>query len=176
MSIIKVRLRSHQIERARDFATRRVSANRSRYKGTRKERQGRVRSRILGGHVDQEFNVEFLGILAEVVIRDYFERNREVVGMLVSSFLKDSADVTDDFDIVVCRRDGSETRVSVKGTERNFVVNRRAADMDDSDVVMFARFFGDDIVFLCTFKPSDVRSWELRSGRSDYYFKRFDYE
>lgn len=173
--LVQFKLRDHQIDRAREYTSRRVAINRARYSGTSKQVRGRKYCGVLDAVVDSEFYVDFLGLLAEVVVRDYFERNTGVVGMVVSSFLKRSEDVLDhDSDIVVCKSDGTETRVSVKGTERNYVVNKAAAEADDSDVLVYVRFGGNGVVFLRTFTMSDVLGWELRSGRTEYFFKRFN--
>ena len=65
----------------------RVEINRKRYKGTHKQRTGTKNSKLLG-EVEREYYTEYLGILGELLVRNYYETNPEFSSYKASTFIK----------------------------------------------------------------------------------------
>lgn len=154
------------------ITTTRVEMNRERYKGTDKERRG-VKESVLLGKVSREYYTEYIGILAELIIRHHCDVNPSFTTYEASTFIKEGHFVTDDCDLKVVKMiNGVATNqsLSIKACEHSLKVNAKSANKDfDSDLVIFVLFTSPTDYTLKSFTPGEVRSWELKEGFSPYY-------
>ena len=156
-------------EYAHDLTRFRIDENKKRYEGTHKQRTGTVDSKILG-HIDREYYTEYIGILSELIIRANAEKRKNVLGYKASSIIKHSHLATNDADLTVYIED-DEFNVSVKGCEGSMKANKQAMDSEDVDLVAFVIYLDQDHCAVKYYQPSEVRSWRVVSGFSDFYCK-----
>jgi len=156
-------------EYAHDLTQFRIDENKKRYEGTHKERTGMVDSKILG-RVDREYYTEYIGILSELIIRASAEKKKNVIGYKDSSIIKHSHLATNDADLTIYIED-DDFNVSVKGCEGSMKANKQAMDSEDVDLVAFVIYLDQDHCGIKYYQPSEVRSWNVASGFSDYYYK-----
>jgi hypothetical protein len=156
-------------EYAHEFALLRIKENSERYQGTHKQRTGNINS-VLLGTTDREYYTEYIGILAELIIRHELEKNKKCVEYTASSLLKSSNFATNDADITAYHGNGS-TRFSVKGCEGSMKANKQAMDDEEVDIVAFVIFETETSCTIKYYRPDEVRQWELKSAFSDYYYK-----
>lgn len=163
-----VRIPPYLKDYAHDLTLQRIDINRSRYEGTHKQRTGTVNSALFGGDVNREYYTEYLGILAELLVRHYYEVNTQYTSYEVSTFLKDPKIVRDDIDLTVVKM-GNKMTISIKACEKSFKANKRAIDLEDADVVVFILFTGVDEYIVAHYTPDEVKQWSVRHGFSPYY-------
>jgi hypothetical protein len=164
----KVQIPSYLKEYATKLTNRRIELNRERYEGTHKQRTGVTKSALFGGEVDREFYTEYIGILAELLTRHYYEWNPTYTSYEVSTFLKDPSIVRDDIDLSVVKN-GNRQTISIKACEKSLKANKRAMDREDADVVVFILFTSEDDYIVEHFTPAQVQEWKVRYGFSPYY-------
>lgn len=152
---------------AHDLTIERIKQNRERYKDTEKQRSGTIISALLG-EVSREYYTEFLGILAEIIVRDYYDKDLNCSNFSVSTFIKTTKIVENDTDIKV-KKNGKIVRISVKGCEESLKVNKQAADSEISDFYIFVFFFSEMQYDLYSFTASEIKKWKLKQGFSPYY-------
>ena len=145
----------------------RVEINRKRYKGTHKQRTGTKNSKLLG-EVEREYYTEYLGILGELLVRNYYETNPEFSSYKASTFIKGARSVKDDSDLIVVKH-GVSNKISIKTCEYSFKANCRAMDKEASDIVVFLLFISPDEYGVANYTPNQVKNWEVRHGYSPYY-------
>tara|TARA_R110000822_G_scaffold2772_14_gene12890 strand:- start:1909 stop:2427 length:519 start_codon:yes stop_codon:yes gene_type:complete len=145
----------------------RVEINRKRYKGTHKQRTGTKNSKLLG-EVEREYYTEYLGILGELLVRNYYETNPEFSSYKASTFIKGARSVKDDSDLIVVKN-GVSNKISIKTCEYSFKANCRAMDKETSDIVVFLLFISPDEYVVANYTPNQVKNWEVRHGYSPYY-------
>lgn len=153
---------------ADDLTKRRIEINRQRYEGTHKQRTGTLKSALFGGEVDREYYTEYLGILAELLVRQYYEMNPVYTSYEVSTFLKDPSIVCDDIDLSVIKA-GRRQTISIKACEKSFKANKRSMDREDADVVVFILFTSPAEYAVAHYTPAQVQEWKIRYGFSPYY-------
>lgn len=147
----------------------RIDENAKRYEGTHKQRTGVVQSKLLGS-CDREYYTEYIGILSELIIRLRVEKNRNCVAYKASSMIKHSHLATNDADIVVYRAE-DERHLSIKGCEGSMKANKQAMDTENVDLVSFVVYQDPDNCEIKYYSPEEVRSWDVGSGFSDFYYK-----
>ena len=153
---------------ADDLTTRRIALNRERYEGTHKQRTGTMQSALFGGEVDREYYTEYIGILAELLVRHYYEMNPVYTSYEVSTFLKEPGLVRDDIDLSVVKA-GRRHSISIKACEKSFKANKRAMDREDADIVVFVLFTSPTDYLVAHYTPAQVQEWSVRYGYSPYY-------
>jgi hypothetical protein len=164
-----MRIPNYLKDYAHEFTLLRIKENSDRYQGTHKQRTGRTNS-VLLGDVDREYYTEYIGILAELIIRNELEKNKKCVEYTASSLLKSSNFATNDADITAYHGNGS-TRFSVKGCEGSMKANKQAMDDEEVDIVAFVIYEDNENCSIKYLQPDEVRQWEVRTGFSDYYYK-----
>ena len=164
----KVKIPAYLKDYAHDLTERRIELNRERYEGTHKQRTGVTSSALFGGEVDREYYTEYIGILAELLTRHYYEWNPIYTSYEVSTFLKDPSIVRDDIDLSVVKN-GNRQTISIKACEKSLKANKRAMDREDADIVVFILFTSESDYIVEHFTPAEVQEWNVRYGYSPYY-------
>ena len=154
-------------EYAHDLTLIRVEANRKRYSGTNKQRTGR-KSSVLLGDVDREYYTEYIGILAELLIRDYCDKDKDCSNYCVSTFVKDSKYVYNDQDIKIKKNDAIK-HISIKACEYSLKANQYAIDNEDVDLVVFVLFTSPAEYEYHSFPIVEIQKWEVSQSYSPYY-------
>ena len=156
---------------AHDLTLLRIEENKKRYEGTNKQRDG-IKYSILLGRVSREYYTEYIGILAELIIRDFFEKEKQISKYEVSTLIKKSDFVLNDQDIRVTKS-GINHTISIKGCENSLKANLYAVLKEQIDWYVFVLFTSKNDYLLFWFKPSEVKEWEInKSGKSPYFEKK----
>lgn len=146
----------------------RLEQNEERYEGTHKERTGVVQSSHLG-MCRRAYYTEYIGILAELIVRDILDKDPVVSEYTVSTFIKNADLVSNDCDIRYVAN-GENKRISVKGCEGALKANKQAINSEDATTVVFIKFIGKDSYEIHKYSPEQIKSWEVKSAFSEYYF------
>lgn len=154
-------------EYAHHLTLKRVEINRARYEGTNKQRFGTKNSLLLG-EVDREYYTEYIGILAELLVRDYCDTNEECTYYSVSTFIKGNQYVHNDADIKVKQNDQIK-RISIKGCEYSLKANKFAIDNEEVDLVVFVLFKNPNEYDYLTYTPREIQSWKVNESFSSFY-------
>lgn len=164
-----MKIPSHLIDYAKDITQRRIDINKDRYSGTHKQRTGYINSKLLG-YVSREYYTEYIGILAELIMRHRLDIDERCSWYKVSTFIKKTEYVSNDCDIQLSWS-GIERKLSVKGCENSMKANKQAIDSEESDSVVFVVFTDKDEYTTNMYKPEDIKRWEIKSSFSEYYYK-----
>jgi len=154
-------------EYANDLTLIRIEENKKRYNGTHRERKGPMNS-VLLGQVDREYYTEYIGILAEIIIRDYCDRDVDCSDYNVSTFIKERTLVTHDQDITI-KKKGELKRISIKACENSLKANKYAIDNEDVDLVVFVLFKSTSDYAFYSFTPDEIKEWYVNEWFTDYY-------
>lgn len=165
-----MKIPSHLIDYAKDITQRRIDINKDRYSGTHKQRTGYINSKLLG-YVSREYYTEYIGILAELIMRHRLDVDERCSWYKVSTFIKKTEYVSNDCDIELSWK-GEDYKMSVKGCENSMKANKQAIDSEDSDIVVFVVFTGEDEFITNMYNPEEIKDWEVKSSFSDYYYKQ----
>lgn len=162
-----MKIASYFKEYAHDLTLLRIEENRDRYNGTNKQRSG-IKYSVLLGQVDREYYTEYIGILAELLLRDFCDRDKFCSNYCVSTFIKDSRYVYNDQDIKIKRNDEVK-RISIKACENTLKANKYAIDNEDVDLIVFILFKENDEYEYRSFEPTEVQKWKVSQSYSPYY-------
>lgn len=153
---------------AHDLTQKRVEVNKERYQGTPKQRRGTLDSALFGGEVDREYYTDYIGILAELLTRHYYEITPQYSSYSVSTFIKKHSTAVADPDLIVTKQ-GEELKISIKACEKSLKANKHTMDKETSDVVVFILFQSPTEYIVAHFTPSEVRQWPIKFGYTAYY-------
>jgi len=165
-----MKIPNHLLDYAKDITQRRIDINKNRYDGTHKQRTGYIDSKLLG-YVSREYYTEYIGILAELIMRYRMDVDERCQWYKVSTFIKKTEYVSNDCDIELSWN-SNQQKISVKGCENSMKANKQAIDSEDSDLVVFVVFTGKDEFVTNVYKPEEIKEWEIKSSFSDYYYKQ----
>ena len=82
-----MKIPNHLLDYAKDITQRRIDINKNRYDGTHKQRTGYIDSKLLG-YVSREYYTEYIGILAELIMRYRMDVDERCQWYKVSTFIK----------------------------------------------------------------------------------------
>lgn len=160
---------TYLLEYAKDITMSRIELNKERYKGTHKQRTGTLNS-VLLGECSREYYTEYIGILAELIIRHRLDVNLDCDAYHTSTLLKRTNNATNDCDISFVI-DSREYDASVKGCEGSMKANVQALEYEPITHVIFVVFTGKDTYESKMYRVEDVKKWEIKTTKSPYYYK-----
>lgn len=148
----------------------RVEANRNYYSIHHyRGRRGKRNTVLFPEEVDAEWLTEYKGILAELIVRNWYDLHGE--NYKASALVKKMGDSTADIET-------DNLIVEVKGCERKMRFNRFALEKSNADTVVFVVFTSSNTAQVKQYPVQDVYSWTLvaASEKNQWYEKKPTYE